>query len=356
MKRKFILFPITLTVLAPTIVLIGCGKKPEPQPEPEPSYQPFETCDWTYLNEKCVALENGDISETEFCNSLTINGEIPLMMSKFIGAERQVIINNQKHIVKVVGTSSDDATHYQVNMFGDNKKAALTFEFSNLISDANGKSLACQWNDTEKEEKDNSNLDYTTASIQQNLNGEGDECAVWFEKNNPTPFKGKSVFSMLPRDLQNAVKMTKHYVATTTTSWSSGVTTDTEYFSKVFLPTHKEIYPRITSDDVKETLTKGYKYYSEITITNADRIKTQVVRDSDQKITEGTNIITKYKDTIYSYAGFDDELNNHGGYSWLSSPSTQSTSTAWEVVRSGAHGGFSVVYMGANSLAPCFCL
>ncbi|MCQ3914396.1 MAG: hypothetical protein MJ201_01055 [Mycoplasmoidaceae bacterium] len=117
--------------------------------------QPFETCDWDFIDRKATALEYGEITQEEFYKSFTVNNKTPTSMNDFIGVKRKVqlkhqdlnsngvIDNNEVYqTVRVIGTSADNTSEYQVNRIEGNRKVALTFEFVDFISDANGYSVA----------------------------------------------------------------------------------------------------------------------------------------------------------------------------------------------------------------------
>lgn len=98
------------------------------------------------------------------------NGE--QAMTDDIGKEVNVTVNGQVHKVRLIGVEhdvlSDDTT----------KKAHCTFEFSNLLSDSNGYSLATLWNT--KDGTSSTNYDYENSDLRTALDGIVNGALRWY--------------------------------------------------------------------------------------------------------------------------------------------------------------------------------
>ena len=380
MKKKLILIPITLTALSPTISLVGCGgDTPEP---PEPTGESFESCSWSYINDKATALENATITQQDFCASFTIKGKTPESMADFIGVERTATINNVKHRVRVVDEEHDvivDADNDPTN----DTFATLTFEFADAISDEKG-GLASFWNDTESSIANNFN--YLNSTLRYNLTKLGTGNAhknhtgtQWYgcdsdgnsQTTHRSEFENTSVLDMIQTgepELYDALKSTKQYVATTTTDWSSGITTDTEYHDKVFLA---NAYCYGYKDEwAIETIPTPYKYYeyeNEMSDKDGGRLK-HAVGITDETAKESISNITDalYTATTYNFAGYtikntDSRFKKErlGANFWLSSPYTDfdyGSAQAWSITNVGNEYGANGTNEYALCVAPCFCI
>ncbi|MCQ3914416.1 MAG: hypothetical protein MJ201_01175 [Mycoplasmoidaceae bacterium] len=129
---KKILIPTLLTLSStPLICLAGCN---EPK-EPIGDRLDFNTCDWSEIINACNKLEEGEITNAEFCKKFKFDSTPAKNLNDFVGKTRIVNINSQDHIVRVDGVKQDylDETHEQPVVF--------TFEFENLISGVNGSAI-----------------------------------------------------------------------------------------------------------------------------------------------------------------------------------------------------------------------
>jgi len=304
----------------------------------------FETCTWKYISDACDALEKAnftDEAKKTFCDSFTINGKTPASLDDFVGIKRNVVINNQNHGVRVIGT------HHDVNE--NDQKLALTFEFTNLISDSNGDSLAYIW------DNNTSNKSYRNSDIRFALTGLGKEAtspiltAVKAGTDFNNDYKDKTIFSMLPKDLQEVLKTTKKDVG-------SGEYYKQEYYTDtLFMLSAIEMGFSTDSD-------KGYgSYYSYYGTpeysANEKRIKKQVNNSAAYCV--DSTIITSDKgptiSNITNFAGYNGKVEaSRGGLYWLRSPVYNSDQSFY-----GDSNGWLKTFVGrekALAVAPAFCI
>lgn len=266
-----------------------------------------------------------------YLNSLTVDD---------VGTIKTVPVNGKEHRVRLIGVDHDD--------LATGGKAHTTWEFVDLISDANGYSLASLWQDTSS--SSGSNYDYLNSTIRKNLTGNGSGTSGWYEKGSGTKsstYSGKTVLSMLPSDLQSSLKTTRKKVY----SHTSGSWALTNADDKLFLLATKEMgYSSSYAEDVAT-----YSYYSGHTgQTDAIRIKQQV-KGSSGALTSGTTITQSACGSGKSYAGYNSSTSRYGGISWLRSPNTNDSSIAWYVDTDGYLNYYGVYYF-ASAVAPAFCL
>ena len=259
-----------------------------------------------------------------------------------IGKEVDLTVNNQIHKVRLIDVEHDELSD------DSGKKAHCTFEFSNLLSDSSGYSLATFWNTSEKDSS--TNYDYLNSDLRKALDGQGNGTLRWYQKDSPTKSTTytTSVYDMLPSSLKDNIKTVKKHVATT----SSYDVTD--YGAKVFALTHNEMTKSSGSEVKAEGTT--YKYYVDHD-NESSRIKQQIKR-RDGAITESTKITDD--DIIwfaYNYAGYNnrDSTKNYGGYYQLTSPNTKYDDNDWYVFDDGGFNYYDV-FSDAIAVAPAFCI
>jgi len=258
-----------------------------------------------------------------------------------IGTTREVEVNGVTHTVRLIGVDHD-------NLADGSGKAHTTWQFTNILSDSNGYSLATFWKDTNS--TSTANYDFTNSDIRKALDGEGTGTAKWFVKSETTwssTYSGKSVLDMLPTSLVSKLKSVSKQIATTS-SYTVGT-----YDTKLFIPSYREMTATGSSQYVKEEGTT-YSYWASHDTDN-DRIIKQI-KGTDGALTSYTTVTSgSYSESKYSYAGYNNSTSGYGGYIWLRSPYTDGTSGAWSVGGGGSLYS-SGVFGGARGVAPCFCL
>lgn len=263
-----------------------------------------------------------------------------------IGDTKKVQLKHQtgniSQTVRVVGFDQD------VDPKGNS--LGFTFEFADLISDANGYSIASIWQDTAT--ISGSCYDFLNSSLRKNLTGEGTGKAGWFEKDGDeysTTYANKTVLSMLPDDLNKALKIVKKKVNRNTTGkWELA-----EFTDKLFLPASLEL--GYSSSSVEEGLTT-YSYYSGHTsMTDPIRIKKQI-KGNDGARTTWVPIHGIEATSGSNYAGFNESASN-GGRTWIRSPKVDS------LIKQYAYGvdydgtvGTENAYNNAHAIAPFFAI
>lgn len=269
--------------------------------------------------------------DTAYLNSLTVDD---------VGTENEVEVNGVIHKVRLIGVDHDDLV--------TGGKAHTTWEFVDLISDANGYSLATYWKNTNT--TGGSNQDYLNSSVRKAIDGQGNGDCSWFEKDSKsysTRYTG-SVLSMLPAALQAVLKNVTKQVAT-----GSGYGL-TNYNTKLFQLSYREMTQKSSSYAKEEGTT--YQYYKNNDNDNA-RIKYQVKWHDGARTSSlsGKDVAGAYTGTKYSYAGYNHSIENYGCIHWLRSPITGGGLDAWNVLSDGGLSNY-YVYYNACPVAPAFCL
>ncbi|MCQ2795416.1 MAG: DUF6273 domain-containing protein [Bacilli bacterium] len=226
----------------------------------------------------------------------------------------------------------------------------ITFEFADLISDANGYSLASLWQNTSTTE--GSNYNYIDSTIRKNLTGKGRGSIMWYEKGSGTVSKEytTSVYDMLPDDLteEGILKTTRKKVNLHTT----GDWVETDVDDKLFLLSVSEMKYQTDYAEVGEP----YEYYKNADTEKADpiRIKQQVKGSADALI-DVTPITESAYGSGSSYAGYNSSAVGEGGRSWLRSPTIRYRDAAW-MCKSDGDLANVYVYRCASATAPAFCI
>lgn len=276
-----------------------------------------------------------------------------------VGETKEVEINGQSHTVRIIGFDQD----YTDPNDRDNTKVGITFDFADLISDAEGYSLATVWNDTA--DVDTANCNYRTSTLRNNLNGKDDN-AKWYRKGETqksSTYK-KSVLNMLPTELSDVITP----VSKNVNVYESGQWKETPVSDSLFLLNPKETglkgeYPPLDFElDVPV-----YEFYEPDKFS--DRIKEQVAKETGA-ITQPTNIDSS--DLLAdvegrSYAGYE-HTGGAGSCYYLRSPCAISggyTSLYNEIWTMSPDGGQTIVggtdgnqgaYGEAYPIAPAFCI
>lgn len=255
-----------------------------------------------------------------------------------VGTTKNLTVNGINQPVRVIGFNHDELAD------GSGKKAGITFEFVNLLSDSNGYSLATVWNWMNG--SSSTNYDYPNSNLRKALDGEGSGSLAWYQKGSTTKSSYGTALSMLPADLQSEIKKVKKPIATTS---SYGVTS---YDTKLFTLSYREMTASGTSSYAKEE-GSAYAFYTGSGDTDANRIKHQP-KWHDEAVTTYTKI-TDGNYAAYNYAGYNSTTDTYGGYSWLRSPYSYDSNRAWRVSTDGALSSSSV-YLSAFAVAPAFCI
>ena len=257
-----------------------------------------------------------------------------------IGKIETITVNNQNHRVRLIDVDHDVLSN------DTSKTAHCTFEFSNLLSDSYGYSLATLWNTTNG--NSSKNYDYLNSDLRVALDGSGD--VRWYQKGSGTKSTNykDSVIKMLPDGIQKNIKTVKKEVAITS-KYSI-----TSYVAKVFVLTYNETTKNRDWHAKEEGTT--YQYYKDHD-DYVSRIKQQVKGQVDAAH-DKTNITDLGYEGAYNYAGYNDNYAAfYGGFYWLTSPYTDNTESAWYVCGNGTFDNVaSRIYYGAYAIAPAFCI
>lgn len=271
-----------------------------------------------------------------------------------IGKEVPITINNQVHMVRLIDVDRDE-----IDNDSEIAVAHTTFEFSTVISDDKGWSLALQWNDINHEENANNYLDST---IRKALNGTGKaNHFLWAEEGAETWSEtyNKTVLDMLPSELVAVLKDTQKYVLIKNESlgvWRHSLVSD-----KLFLLSPREMG---YEHEYQETssYTSTYSYYkdhsSEI---DAIRMKNQSDGTKTKSLLDATKISGDagqyYQYDVINGAGCNEHDGVVGASYWLRSPFKDTTSVAaWAVTFNGQITEARSVYNQALGIAPAFCI
>lgn len=317
--------------------------------------KPLEECSWEKISQ---------VSKAGKANEWFKVGDTKKLQLKHQDTNNNGLIDEGElyQTVRIIGIN-EDYTELPTDGSKPNsdKAIGITFEFVDLISDANGYSLATQWNDTN--DTSTANHNYLNSSIRYALNkmtGSG-ECnhILWAQKgatkwsNEPDGlYTDKSVLDMLPDDLtkEGILKTPAKYINIYDSCWKEQIVED-----KLFLLSPKEM-GNTKDAEYEEPHTTTYSYYKNV--ENIDRVKKQI-KGNDES-TSYSEILSgegqTYKDKVYNYAGYNFKSDNtQGGFSWLRSPSTDYDAEAWSVYVDGYLNSYSV-YRNAYAVAPAFCI
>ena len=256
-----------------------------------------------------------------------------------IGQEVNLTVNNQIHKVRLIGVGHDD-------LYDGSGKAHCTFEFSNLLSDSNGYSLATFW--SKQTGQESTNYNYLDSNLRKALDGYGNGILYWYQKDSITKSDiSKSAYDMLPNELQSKIKTVKKQVAC-----SSSYIID-NYEAKVFALTHDEM-TESSSEYAKDGEGTTYQYYKDHDNASS-RIKYQVKRHDGAATSYSS--ISDLPYPAYNYAGYNDSEETYGSYYLLTSPNVSSEQNAWNVNCDGEFDYYyTYVYSDAHAVAPAFCI
>lgn len=266
--------------------------------------------------------------------------ETDILTEDDIGTTREVEVNGQIHTVRLIDIDHDD-------LADGTGKAHTTWQFTNLLSDSNGYSLAALWQDTAT--TSDSNYDFPNSTMRKCLDGLGSGTLAWYEKGGTTKSTTytKPVIEMLPQGLQNVLKNVYKPIGVNTGSWVVNL-----YDTKVFLLSYSEI----TSASSQYTLKEGIQYaYWQTHDTDADRIMYQL-KWHDGALTNSTDITDPLYGSGHSYAGYNSLTASDGGIQRLRSPNIYYAAQASYVRVTGELSGYGSVLDQAFAVAPCFCI
>lgn len=297
--------------------------------------------------------------DTKYLNSLTVD-------DVKAGTIQMVKVNGVYHQVRLIGIDHDELADKS------GKKAHTTWEFTNVISDKNGYSLATFWNDTATNVPCASYLDSTMRYALVGKYEDKKPSFGWYEKESHTKSKkyNDPVIKMLPSDLVEKIKPVTKKVAIF--DKVAGTCTTIDCKDKLFILSSDEMGQ---PNDERELETGTlYDYYnnepSEYTQWDERRIKKQVKGlgkehvESPADITDG--LFDGPKENI---AGYNSSTENCGTGYWLRDIAPKVGFEDYEIVGSaygGSSGGAicakrSVPGHGdgnelAAPIAPAFCL
>ncbi len=269
-----------------------------------------------------------------------------------------VTVNNQPHRVRLIGINHD-------NLTDGSGKAHTTWEFADLLSDANGNSLATTWNSNDGAES--LNTSFVNSNIRRVLDGGGDlkRPIAWYEKGateKSSTYTG-SVFSMLPSELQSVIKEVKKPVAL----GNDYVVYDNYYQAKVFVLSFVEMQK---SSFLAKHEGKTYQYYLDQSRLVTSLIHKQVIHNKpympdpyEQHPIDDPVFITDIASNPCNFAGYCS-LNCEDSPFWLRSPNSctgEDEEYPYERAAAIDWGGsprtfWPQVYKCAMPIAPAFCI
>lgn len=319
-----------------------------------------QPCDYTYLPSNDYLSATILIDEALITDKINIELSLRLPwyldnnylnnlkdddINKNGGVTQTVLINGQKHKVRLIGIDHDDLST-------GNGKAHTTWEFENYICDSNGYSLATPWNWQDGEYSNTKN--YFDSNLRKALDGQGKGEIAWYEKGSPTKsaFYVNPVIDMLPAKLKNVLKEVKKNVSI----YESDAFVVESYNTKLFPLSYSEVVKTPPTGANNEGSTY-FRYGGTTGDRDINRLKHQI------KWHDGAiNMYTKITDvdigtaTASNYAGFNASDEYYGGYCWLRSPHTNgSASSAWQLSVGGSFLSYSG-YSYALAVAPAFCI
>ncbi|MCQ2794945.1 MAG: DUF6273 domain-containing protein [Bacilli bacterium] len=318
--------------------------------------KPLEECSWEKISQ---------VSKAGKAKEWFKVGDTKKLQLKHQDANNNGIIDDGElyQTVRIIGINEDYTELPTDGNEPDPSKAiGITFEFVDLISDANGYSLVTQWNDTKDTSTANNN--YLNSSIRYALNkrtgSSGCDHILWAQKGNnhwsnesDGLYTDKSVLDMLPDELtkDGILKTPAKYVNIYDGGWKEQIVED-----KLFLLSPKEM-GNTEDTEHEESHTTTYSYYKDAEKIN--RVKKQIKGDEEytahNEIPSGKGQI--YGDKVSNYAGYNSKSNStEGGVSWLRSPSTDGNVEAWSVYVDGDFSSSYEVYNSAQAIAPAFCI
>lgn len=317
--------------------------------------KPLEECSWEKISQ---------VSKVGKANEWFKVGDTKKLQLKHQDTNNNRIIDDGElyQTVRIIGINED---YTELPTDGSNpnpnKTIGITFEFVDLISDANGYSLATQWNDTN--DASTANHNYLNSSIRYALNKKtgsgGCDHILWAQKgatkwsNEPDGlYTDKSVLDMLPNELtkEGILKTPAKYVNIYDDGWKEQIIED-----KLFLLSPTEMGRTEHMDEEPHTTT--YSYYKNA--ENINRVKKQI--KGNDEITSFSEIPSgvgqTYGDEVSNYAGYNSKSDStKGGVSWLRSPSIDDNVEAWSIFTDGDFSNSYPVCSIAQAVAPAFCI
>lgn len=284
-------------------------------------------------------------------NEISENGVAPLVFN--IGDEKSVTVNEVPHQVRIIDFDHDELS----TSTSDNPQyAGITFEFTNLISDKNGYSIAAPWNWEDGVES--TNYDYLNSNLRKAIDGDGDTNICWYQKDETTQSSTytKSIYEMITGDgLKEVIKSVKKPIALYDSTSGEYFVDNDKYITKLFPLSYREMTGELSEYAKNEGTT--YSFYEFLWDTNDNRIKYQLKWHEDA-LTEPTIIEHMGDLDVNSYAGFNNNVENKcGGHLWLRSPCINSNSNMAGGV--GSFGDFLIDCLVSHYLlgvAPAFCI
>lgn len=143
-----------------------------------------------------------------------------------IGATKKVIINNKIHTVKIIGFNHD-------RLLAKSQNAGITFDFANVISDANGNGISTEWR------MDCCNYDYTRGVLYDLLKKDG------------------GIYNLLPADIKNVMETVIKKVCK---SEGRGEPYFAEFFETELFPLSVYEFSELSRPEAENEGTK-YEYY-----------------------------------------------------------------------------------------------
>lgn len=295
----------------------------------------FSSVGWSKVIQPCDDYEKGIINEEQFCKKFYFKdsqGHIvePTSFDDFIGQTKRVKINGISHDTIVIDQNKDTIS-------GTDKKAALTFQFQNLVSDKDGNAITTNWDTT-------NNRNYWESQLCVLLNNDKDD-------------EVESVYEMIKHESGNgnlwkAIKPVSITVNTYVTE--KGEYEPITRPTKLFQPTINNIF----SDkgiDVSEAGISGPEY-----LTPEHKLAYKAEGDQYKYYQNKIGDNPFYQLHYYKDLTIFDLNKKSPGY-WLTSPSMflpDIYKFAWMMLYSkdGSYANQNYCYSVSRGLAPCFCI
>lgn len=304
---KSLLVPIVLSttvgiggvVVAPIVTSVALN----PQPV-MPEKERFAIDEWSLVAD--YASQGIDVLHEKYKYDCANNKEFP---NTLIGLERTVDINGHAHTVRVIGEEEDTRA--------DGKKVALTFQFTNVISDENGNGIKVPW----ERGDDATNENYWDSDLYDFLNDQGYEDIP-------------SVYEMIEDGDNDELAELIQPVSFSVNTFTDGDWHPTTNITKLFCPVIANYFSQETIRD----------YHNPKFCDEGTQYQYYVKNIGDSDFTE---------DHLCLELG---DINNYNYSYWVTSPEMDEYHTGQpEIVSRNGHLSWGSC-MHSLWVAPCFCI
>ncbi|MCQ2795731.1 MAG: DUF6273 domain-containing protein [Bacilli bacterium] len=269
------------------------------------------------------------------------NNFISSLTEEDVGLTKEVLVEGVVHPVRLIGIDHDVIVEEDPEV--EPGKAHTTWEFVNLISDANGYSIATPWNWEDGDGSTNGN--FVNSTLRKALDGEGEaknKVLQWYQKGESLKseiYSGKCILDMLDSDLRSVLKLVEKPIGAGS------------YEAKLFLLSYRELSATSTS---QYAYNEGdtYVYYKNHDYSEA-RIHKQISDTSlspeSVEITDGNTSCTD------NYAGCFDP-STLGSALWLRSLYGYRLNQRTWYLETDGDFYVDLVWYNAYGVAPAFCI